>query len=233
MIKTLCFVILLLSGFICFADYRVETNKHAGEQLKQDHTNDPLKAAISDALNSTVSQEQKLAPGISASDSFGSDVAISGDTAVVGAKRDDIGANVDQGSIFVFVRSGATWTQQAKLMASDGAAGDNFGSSVAISLNTIVVGAPNDDIGSNANQGSAYVFVRSGTTWSQQAKLTGLSQAQSLFGYDVAVDGDVAAASAKGAVAFWDRRFCFRLSPSGHNLESGRRDSRRSPGAHP
>ncbi|MBM3949001.1 MAG: hypothetical protein FJ312_07155, partial [SAR202 cluster bacterium] len=63
-------------------------------------------------------------------------------------------------------------TQQAKLTASDGAADDLFGYSVAVSGDTAVVGAWSDDVGSNDNQGSAYVFVRSGATWSQQAKLT-------------------------------------------------------------
>ena len=91
---------------------------------------------------------------------------------MVGAHSDAIGANADQGSAYVFVRSGTTWSQQAKLTAADGAAGDEFGCSVAISGDTAVVGARYDAVGANADQGSAYVFVRSGTTWSQQAKLT-------------------------------------------------------------
>jgi hypothetical protein len=61
------------------------------------------------------------------------------------------------------VLNGATWTQQAKLLASDGALADKFGYSVAISGNTIVVGAYNDDA-PLSNGGSAYVFVRSGMT---------------------------------------------------------------------
>lgn len=209
MLKNLFLAILLLSGLIHPADHRGAAIRPAGEKLKQNHTYDSLDAAISAALNSTISQEQKLVPGATATDSFGSDVAISGDTAVVGAKGDDIGTSVDQGSVFVFVRSGATWSQQAKLTAGDGAAGDNFGFSVAISSNTIVVGAPNDDTGSNSNQGAAYIFVRVGTTWSQQAKLTGLSQADNLLGYDVTIDGDYAAVSAKGAVLFGVEGFVF------------------------
>jgi hypothetical protein len=200
---------LLLSGFIYSADQRTNADKPAGEQLKQNQAYDSLESAISAALNTTFSQEQKLVPGLTATDSFGSDVAISGDTAVVGAPNDDIGTRVDQGSIFVFVRSGTTWTQQARLMAGDGAAGDNFGFSVAISLNTIVVGAPNDDNGSNTNQGSAYLFVRSGTTWTQQAKVTGLNQAGQGLGYDVTIDGDYAAISAKGATLFGVIGFVF------------------------
>lgn len=97
-----------------------------------------------------------------AGDRFGNGISISGDTAVVGAWADDIGANVNQGSAYVFVKTGTTWTQQAKLTASDGAANDTFGYSVSISGNTIVVGSDVDDVGANVNQGSAYVFVRNG-----------------------------------------------------------------------
>ena len=96
-----------------------------------------------------------------AGDCFGSSVAMSGDTVVVGAVYDDIGANADQGSAYVFSKPAGGWadmTQTAKLTASDGAADDNFGISVAISGDTVVVGADCDDIGANADQGSAYVF---------------------------------------------------------------------------
>ncbi len=95
-------------------------------------------------------------------DYFGSSVAISGATVVVGASADDVGANVDanvdQGSAYVFVRSGAIWSQQQRLTAVDGAASDYFGYSVAISGATIAVGAVYDDVGANVDQGSAYVF---------------------------------------------------------------------------
>ncbi|MFN9970629.1 MAG: FG-GAP repeat protein, partial [Phycisphaerae bacterium] len=76
-----------------------------------------------------------------ANDQFGNQVALSGDTAVVGAYRDDAGANTDQGSAYIFTRSGTTWTQQAKLTDFDGAAGDMFGYSVATFGETAVVGA--------------------------------------------------------------------------------------------
>ena len=100
-------------------------------------------------------------------DHFGSAVAIDGDTMVVGADRDD-DKSANSGSAYVFVRSGSTWTQQQKLTASDGYLDDNFGNSVAISGDTIVVGAERQ--GYN-ELGAAYVFVRSGTTWTQQQKL--------------------------------------------------------------
>ena len=84
---------------------------------------------------------------------FGNSVAISGDTIVAGAYRDDVGPNADQGSARVFVRSNGDWTPQKTLTASDGAAGDMFGIPVAISGDTLVVGAPYDDLDANADQG--------------------------------------------------------------------------------
>ncbi|MBY0111219.1 MAG: hypothetical protein K2Y21_00250 [Phycisphaerales bacterium] len=142
----------------------------------------------------TWSEQAKLTASDGAAfDRLGDQVVISGDTAMVGARSDDVGANADQGSAYVFVRSGTTWSQQAKLTASDGAAGDSFASSLAISGNTAIVGASNDDVGSNADQGSAYVFVRSGATWTQQAKLIAPDGAASDgFGTSVAVSGDTA-----------------------------------------
>jgi hypothetical protein len=124
-------------------------------------------------------------------DQFGQSVAISGDTVVVGAPFDNVGANGDQGSAYVFVRSGATWTQQQQLFGSDGAASDHFGFAVAISGDTVVIGASNDNVSTNEGQGSAYVFVRSGTVWSQQQKLTASDGASSdQFGFAVAISGD-------------------------------------------
>jgi len=138
--------------------------------------------------------EAKLTAGSdgAAGDYFGYSVSISGDTAVVGAYADD----GNKGSAYVFVRSGTTWSQQAKLIASDGAASDQFGQSVSISGDTVVVGAPGDDDKGNLS-GSAYVFVRSGTTWSQQAKLIASDGAAvDFFGYSVSLSGDTAVVGA-------------------------------------
>jgi MYXO-CTERM domain-containing protein len=118
---------------------------------------------------------------------FGASVALEGDTAVIGADNATVGANLGQGAAYVFVRSGATWSQQAKLTAGDGAAGDRCGGSVSLSADTAVVGCSRDD----AFIGSAYVFSRSGTTWSQQAKLSPSDGAvQDFFGISVSVSGD-------------------------------------------
>ena len=86
-----------------------------------------------------------MASDPAADDLFGTSVAISGETVVVGAWNDDGAASANQGSAYVFVSSGLAWIQQAKLEASDAAAGDIFGGSVAISGETIVVGASFDD----------------------------------------------------------------------------------------
>ncbi|MBL8208570.1 MAG: FG-GAP repeat protein, partial [Blastocatellia bacterium] len=143
---------------------------------------------------SSWSQQAQLTASDAASyDSFGSSVAISGDTIVIGAYGDDNGFNSDQGSAYVFTRSGTTWSQQAKLTVSTGVANDWFGYSVAISGDTALIGAPLDDFGSTVNQGSAYVFTRSGVTWSQQEQLNATDAADSdNFGFAVALQGETA-----------------------------------------
>ena len=127
-----------------------------------------------------------------AGDYLGRDVAVDGGTAVVSAYSN----NSRAGAVYIFTRSGATWTQQAKLTASDGTAGDYFGWSVAISGDTVVVGARYDD-DKASDSGSAYIFTRSGTTWTQQAKLTASDGAlQDDFGGSVAISGDTVAVGA-------------------------------------
>lgn len=123
-------------------------------------------------------------------DLFGFSVSLSanGNTAAVGAANKSSG----RGSVYIFVRSGVTWTQQAKLLAADGLANDQFGNAISLSNdgNTILIGAVLDDTVST-DRGSAYVFTRSGTTWTQQAKLLasdGLANDE--FGVDVSLSGD-------------------------------------------
>ncbi|MEP6848399.1 MAG: FG-GAP repeat protein, partial [Acidobacteriota bacterium] len=145
------------------------------------------------------SQKQKItsAPrGVGAQ--FGNAVAINGNTMVVGARFDSTTAS-QAGAAYVYVLNGGTWTQQATLLAGDGAVADKFGYSVAISENTIVVGAFNDD-SPLSNAGSAYVFVRNGTTWTQQQKLTANdATADDQFGLSVAITGEVIAVGANHA----------------------------------
>ncbi|MEX2124868.1 MAG: FG-GAP repeat protein [Woeseia sp.] len=139
-------------------------------------------------LGTTWTQQAKLTASDAAEfDEFGGSVAISGDTVVIGAPRDD-DAGMDIGSAYVFTRTGTSWTEQAKLTASDAAENDQLGSSVAVSDDTVVIGSTQDD-----DAGSAYVFTRAGTSWTEQAKLTGSEVAESdAFGLSVAVSGDTA-----------------------------------------
>ena len=138
------------------------------------------------------SQQAKLtANDAAAHDYFGVSVSISSDTAVIGADGDD-DAGDSSGSAYIFVRTGNSWSQQAKLTASDAAAGDSFGESVSISGDTALVGALYDDDGGDGS-GSTYVFVRTGNSWSQQAKLTASDgAAHDLFGFSVSISGDTA-----------------------------------------
>lgn len=108
-------------------------------------------------------------------DFFGCSVSVSGSMVVIGASGDDIGSLVtapNQGSAYIFIRNGTNWTQQQKIVASDGGTGDAFGTSVSIQGNAVAIGAPYDDNGLvNSDQGSVYTLSKSGTTWTQTAKL--------------------------------------------------------------
>ena len=96
---------------------------------------------------------------------------MSGTTAIVDAPDHAVGDGGEpQGAVYIFVQDGTTWSQQAELIASDSAPGDHFGYSVAVSGDTVVVGAPGHTVGANAGQGVAYIFARDSATWSQQAE---------------------------------------------------------------
>ena len=140
------------------------------------------------------SQQAKLLPSDGAAgDNFGWNTAIDGNTALIGAYKDDNENGIDSGSAYVFVRDGTTWTQQAKLLPSDGEMGDLFsGYSFSLSGNTTIIGSPGDDV-KGIDSGSAYVFTRTGTTWTQQQKLLALDgKAGDQFGVSTFVDGDTA-----------------------------------------
>lgn len=126
-------------------------------------------------------------------DWFGKSISISGDYAIVGANgNDDAGSN--SGSAYIFVRSGETWNEQAKLTASDAAWEDRFGSSVSISGDYAIVGAyGHDHSWREEDVGSAYIFVRNGENWIQQAKLTASDAAgRAHFGISVSISGETA-----------------------------------------
>ncbi len=133
---------------------------------------------------------------------FGFSVAISGDTAVIGAHGNSNVVGFGAGAAYVFVRSGTVWAQQAKLLASDIEPGANFGVSVSLSADTAVIGAYNDNGPAGTDAGAAYVFVRSGGAWNEQAKLVAPDAATSdFFGNSVAVAGDTAVVGAYRANA--------------------------------
>ena len=170
----------------------------------------------------TWSQQAYLkASNTGAGDNFGDTISISGDTVVVGANGEAsfaTGVNGNQndnsatsaGAVYVFTRSGIVWSQQAYIKASNTKAGQNFGWSVAISGDTLVVGAVNEQsnaVGVNGNQndistlgaGAAYVFTRSGTVWSQQAYLKASnSGSNDFFGNAAAISGDTLVVGAIG-----------------------------------
>jgi hypothetical protein len=147
----------------------------------------------------TWSQQAKLtASDAAGNDNFGRSLDLNGDTAIIGAHREDPTSGTDAGSAYIFTRSGTTWSQQAKLTASDAQEYDYFGRTVRVDGNYAVVGAYGEDTG-GSSAGAAYVFIRSGTTWSQQQKIVSSDlQAGDNFGYDTDIEGDVIVVGAKG-----------------------------------
>ena len=144
-------------------------------------------------------QQQKLTGSDAASgDFFGRTVAISGDTVIVGAVGDDdVGGTGNSGAAYIFTRSDGVWSEQQKLTASDAETRDDFGNSVSISGDTVIVGVANDDDACPSqgfcNSGSAYIFTRSGGVWTEQQKLTASDAAErDGFGTSVSISGDTA-----------------------------------------
>ncbi|MFL5830921.1 MAG: hypothetical protein ACJ76X_13485 [Solirubrobacteraceae bacterium] len=146
-----------------------------------------------------------IVAGGQASDVFGADVAISGDTIVASAPGESPNGAFDRGAAYVFVKPDSGWTnatQTARLSAIDGAAGDSLGqgNGVAISGDTVVLGAAHHKVGSNAEQGVAYVYVKPDAGWSDMTQATELSAsdgaAADLFGFAVSISGDTVAVGA-------------------------------------
>lgn len=151
-------------------------------------------------------------------DRFGASVAVAGDTIAVGAAGEDSNAfGIDgnqadnsapeSGAVYVFTRTDGLWSQQAYLKASNTGANDSFGDTVALSGDTLAVGAFGEDSGVIGNQtdnsapgsGAVYMFARTGTAWSQQAYLKASNvEASDLFGDAIAVAGDTLVVSAGG-----------------------------------
>jgi FG-GAP repeat len=133
-----------------------------------------------------------------AGDYFGVSVSISGSYAIVGAFADDVGSNLNQGSVNIYQRFISNWTLDQKITDASGEAADNFGDRVSISGNYVIVGAYNDDVGSNLNQGSASIYQRIGSTWELMQKITDAANtAGDLFGSSVSISGNYAIVGAK------------------------------------
>ncbi len=145
---------------------------------------------------STWIREAKLyADDAQAQEYFGSSVAIDGDTLVVGATKGGEG-DLQTGSVYVFTYNGFDWEEETELFAENLAHKDQFGYSVAIEGDTILVGAPRHDDG-EADSGAAYVFRRNAGTWLQEDKFTGSGLFEkAYFGTSVALSGNTAVVGA-------------------------------------
>ena len=144
--------------------------------------------------NGAWTQTQKLtADDGAAFDNFGLSVALKGSTILVGSPAAPIGTNAGQGALYVFTESNGNWTQTQKLTASDGAANESFGESVALEGSTALVGAYNATINGHTWQGAAYIFTESNGNWSEGQKLTASDgTAGANFGNAVALNGSTA-----------------------------------------
>jgi FG-GAP repeat/PKD domain len=159
-------------------------NAFIGSPKDDDNGGDSGSVYVFTNTSGTWVQSQKLlASDGAAGDWFGISVSVDGDTALIGSFLDDDNG-ADSGSAYIFIFNGTTWTQQAKLRASDGSAGDWFGYSVSLDGNTALVGA---------GFTSAYVFIREGDIWSQQAILTPSSRVTcDALGCPVAISNNTA-----------------------------------------
>jgi len=169
--------------------------------------------AIQAQLPASVPEDYLKSASPESLDFFGNAVAVAGDTVVVGVYGEDSDGSSPadnsangSGAAYVFVRSSAaqraagapTWTQQAYLKASNAQAGDEFGWAVAIAGDTLVVGATGEASNGSSpadnsaiSAGAAYVFERTGSSWSEQAYLKAANaEAGDLFGWSVAIVGD-------------------------------------------
>ena len=148
--------------------------------------------------NNQWKQEAKLmASDGDNTDIFGVRVAISGDTALISARRDDIeGVGIDAGSAYIFERNGQTWTEKVKLTSPDGKADDRFGRDVALSKDTAILSAMNHDA-NGVDTGALYVYKKGDTGWKYTSKFTAnISLPSDRFGWSVGLSGEKAVITA-------------------------------------
>lgn len=185
--------------------------------VTQNTVSKPYTVTISRAWATDFAEQAYIkASNTGTGDKFGYSVALSGDTLAVGAYLEDSSSDItpdeaatDSGAVYVFTRSGSTWIQQAYLKGSNTEAGDNFGISVALSGDTLAVGATGEQSASTGINstpddtitaaGAVYVFVRSGTNWSEEAYIKASNTGdQDKFGISVALSGNTLAVGAIG-----------------------------------
>lgn len=145
---------------------------------------------------------------------FGAAVAMSGDTIVVGAPYAKLNGETEAGVAYVFTQSDGVWKQQARLTAAAPRGDDFFGRSVAVEGDRLVVGADMDDTAAGVNAGSAFVFARSGATWTRIAMLQPSDADIGVeFGGKVAISGDTVMITAVGQL--YDQGALYVFAPSG------------------
>ena len=139
-------------------------------------------------------QQAKLVPqDLGKGDTFGEAIVVRKNVAIIGAPKHTHSGLRLAGAVYVFERRGETWVQQAKLTAEDARKGDQFGRAVAMSGDTVVVGAPMFDSPAGRDAGAAYVFARDGERWNQRSKLIASdTNASDRFGSSVATNGKTA-----------------------------------------
>ncbi len=153
-------------------------------------------------------------------DGFGYPVALSGNIAVVGAPLDDCDAGADCGSAYVFRFDGAVWVEEGKLAATDATPNDQFGSSLSVDGETVVVGVPNHTCPDGVACGSAYVFRFNGSAWVQEQELAASDAAAlDFFGRSVSISEDVIVVGAHGddhePDLNWGAAYLYRFHPGG------------------
>ncbi len=186
-------LIVMLSSATAWAPMRRVADERAAPPAAE-----TMPASLVRAVAATLNESAKLlaSDGFDLDD-FGISVSLDGDRALIGARFDDDNG-VQSGAAYVFDFDGNTWTETAKLLASDGGVGDRFGISVALDGDRALIGSPQDD-DNGGNAGAAYVFDFDGTTttWTETDKLTASDGAiGDFFGTAVALNGDRAIAGA-------------------------------------
>jgi hypothetical protein len=173
----------------------------AGSTLDNNDRGDNTGAAyVFTRSGDTWTQQAKLTPLDGApGDRFGESVSVDGDTVLVGTSlKENAAGTPGAGAAYVFTRTGDTWTQQAKLEIDGAESGARFGSAVSLEGDTALVGAAFED-GGGFNNGAVYVFTRSGTTWTQRARLVAADGRSSRLGVRLALDGGTALVGSVGA----------------------------------